>query len=53
MLCHPEIGKQTLHFGMPIDFPLKRGPEGMDESEMIIAGDVDALTVVGVPGDLT
>ena len=39
-------GKLNSEFGnyfLPDDFPLKRGPEGVDESEMIIAGDVDAL----------
>jgi 4,5-dihydroxyphthalate decarboxylase len=39
-------GKLNSGFGkyfLPKDFPLKRGPEGVDESEMIIAGDVDAL----------
>ena len=28
---------------LPDDFPLTKGPEGVDESEMLIAGDVDAL----------
>lgn len=28
---------------LPKDFPLKKGPVGVDESEMIIAGDVDAI----------
>ena len=39
-------GKLNTGFGkyfLPKGFPLKRGPEGVDESEMIIAGDVDAL----------
>ena len=39
-------GKLNSNFGkyfLPDDFPLKKGPEGVDESEMIIAGDVDAL----------
>ena len=39
-------GKLNTGFGkyfLPEGFPLKRGPEGVDESEMIINGDVDAL----------
>ena len=39
-------GKLNSGFGkyfLPKDFPLKKGPEGVDESEMLIAGDVDAL----------
>ncbi len=39
-------GKLNSGFGkyfLPEDFPLTRGPEGVDESEMLIAGDVDAL----------
>lgn len=30
-------------FFLPDDFPIEKGPEGVDESDMIIAGDVDAL----------
>lgn len=39
-------GKLNSDFGkyfLPKDFPLTRGPEGMDESEMLITGNVDAL----------
>jgi 4,5-dihydroxyphthalate decarboxylase len=34
---------------LPDDFPLKKGPQGVDESEMIIAGDVDALITAITP----
>ena len=33
----------------PDNFPFKRGPAGVDESEMIIAGDVDALITAITP----
>jgi len=39
-------GKLNSGFGkyfLPKGFPLTKGPEGVDESEMLIAGDVDAL----------
>jgi 4,5-dihydroxyphthalate decarboxylase len=39
-------GKLNSDFGkyfLPKDFPLTRGPEGVDESEMLITGNVDAL----------
>ena len=39
-------GKLNSGFGkyfLPKDFPLKRGPEGVDESELILSGEVDAL----------
>lgn len=39
-------GKLNTGFGkyfLPDGFPLRRGPKGVDESEMIINGDVDAL----------
>ena len=34
---------------LPADFPLEKGPPGVDESEMIIAGDVDALITAITP----
>jgi 4,5-dihydroxyphthalate decarboxylase len=34
---------------LPDDFPLEKGPPGVDESEMIIAGDVDALITAITP----
>jgi 4,5-dihydroxyphthalate decarboxylase len=43
---------QTDKFGaylLPEDFPLQKGPPGVDESEMIIAGDVDALITAITP----
>jgi 4,5-dihydroxyphthalate decarboxylase len=42
----------TDNFGqylLPDDFPLEKGPPGVDESEMIIAGDVDALITAITP----
>jgi len=45
-------GKLNSGFGkyfLPKDFPLKKGPEGVDESEMLIAGDVDALITAITP----
>ncbi len=39
-------GKVSSDYGaffLPKGFPIKKGPKGVDESEMIIAGDVDAL----------
>jgi len=33
----------------PDDFPFQKGPPGMDESDMIIAGDVDALITAITP----
>lgn len=38
---------------LPDDFPLTKGPEGVDESEMIIAGDVDALVTAIEPKAFT
>ena len=38
---------------LPKDFPLKRGPEGVDESEMLIAGNVDALVTAIEPKAFT
>jgi 4,5-dihydroxyphthalate decarboxylase len=40
-----KFGKYLL----PDGFPLKKGPDGVDESEMIIAGDVDALITAVTP----
>jgi 4,5-dihydroxyphthalate decarboxylase len=37
------------NYFLPDDFPLKKGPNGVDESEMIIAGDVDALITAITP----
>ena len=34
---------------LPDDFPLEKGPPGVDESEMIISGDVDALVTAITP----
>ena len=34
---------------LPDDFPLEKGPPGVDESEMIIAGDVDAIITAITP----
>jgi 4,5-dihydroxyphthalate decarboxylase len=45
-------GKLNSKFGtylLPDDFPLKKGPDGVDESEMIIAGDVDAVITAITP----
>jgi 4,5-dihydroxyphthalate decarboxylase len=48
-----DIGKLNMSkFGrylFPDDFPFERGPAGVDESEMIIAGDVDALITAITP----
>jgi 4,5-dihydroxyphthalate decarboxylase len=41
--------KSFSQYFLPDDFPLKKGPEGVDESEMIIAGDVDALFTAITP----
>jgi 4,5-dihydroxyphthalate decarboxylase len=38
---------------LPKDFPLKKGPEGVDESELLIAGDVDALITAIEPKAFT
>ncbi len=38
-----KLNSDFAKYFLPKDFPLKKGPEGVDESEMIIAGDVDAL----------
>jgi ABC-type nitrate/sulfonate/bicarbonate transport system substrate-binding protein len=38
---------------LPQDFPLKRGPEGVDESELLISGDVDALITAIEPKAFT
>jgi len=45
-------GKLNSGFGkyfLPKDFPFKKGPEGVDESEILIAGDVDALITAITP----
>jgi 4,5-dihydroxyphthalate decarboxylase len=45
-------GKLSSDYGaffLPEDFPIEKGPEGVDESEMIIAGDVDALVTAIEP----
>jgi len=34
---------------LPDDFPIEQGPSGVDESELIIAGDVDALITAITP----
>jgi len=34
---------------LPDDFPLEKGPPGVDESDLIIAGDVDALMTAVTP----
>ncbi len=34
---------------LPDDFPLETGPPGVDESEMILAGDVDAIITAVTP----
>jgi 4,5-dihydroxyphthalate decarboxylase len=34
---------------LPDDFPLEKGPPGVDESEMIVAGDVDAVITAITP----
>lgn len=36
-------------FFLPDDYPIEKGPPGVDESEMIIAGDVDALVTAIEP----
>jgi 4,5-dihydroxyphthalate decarboxylase len=41
------------NYFLPKDFPLKRGPEGVDESEMLISGDVDALITAIEPKAFT
>lgn len=49
-------GKLNVGFAnyfLPKDFPLKRGPEGVDESEMLISGDVDALITAIEPKAFT
>ena len=45
-------GKVKDRFGqylLPDGFPLEKGPPGVDESEMIVAGDVDALATIETP----
>ena len=45
-------GKVSSDYGaffLPKDFPIQKGPKGVDESEMIIAGDVDALVTAIEP----
>jgi 4,5-dihydroxyphthalate decarboxylase len=37
------------NYFLPKDFPLKKGPPGVDESEMLIAGGVDALVTAIEP----
>ncbi len=34
---------------LPEDFPLEKGPPGVDESDLIIAGDCDALITAITP----
>ena len=38
-----ELNAGFNKYYLPEDFPMERGPAGVDESEMIINGDVDAL----------
>jgi 4,5-dihydroxyphthalate decarboxylase len=45
-------GKVSSDYGaffLPKDFPIKKGPNGVDESELIIEGDVDALVTAIEP----
>ena len=38
-----ELNAAFAKYFLPEDFPIEKGPPGVDESDMIIAGDVDAL----------
>lgn len=38
-----KLNSGFANYFLPDDFPLEKGPDGVDESEMILAGDVDAL----------
>ena len=38
-----KLNSSFAKYFLPNGFPLKKGPIGVDESEMLIAGDVDAL----------
>lgn len=38
-----KLNSDFAKYSLPEGFPIKKGPEGVDESEMIINGDVDAL----------
>lgn len=45
-------GKLSSDYGafyLPKDFPIKKGPKGVNESDLIIAGDVDALVTAIEP----
>jgi 4,5-dihydroxyphthalate decarboxylase len=42
-------GDSLGQYFLPDDFPLEKGPPGVDESEMIIAGDVDAVITAITP----
>ncbi len=42
-------GDKLGQYLLPDDFPLETGPPGVDESEMILAGDVDALMTATTP----
>ena len=44
-----KLNTKLGNYFLPDDFPLKKGPAGVDESEMIIAGDVDALITAITP----
>jgi 4,5-dihydroxyphthalate decarboxylase len=48
-----KLNSGFANYFLPKDFPLKKGPEGVDESEMIIAGDVDALITAIEPKAFT